>query len=92
MDKHNFTGFKLELTPNCLEVPMILIIDSVATCSIELPSTGEFHVFPDDDRALYHLVMFKMDGAKNNPPELSFHVPVSELERFKKTSILPVIS
>ncbi|CAH6901436.1 conserved hypothetical protein [Vibrio chagasii] len=92
MDTHDFTGFKIDLIPNSPETPMILIFDGVACCSIELPSIGEFHVFPADDRALYHLVQFKMDGAKNNPPEIDFHVPVSEMERFKKTSLLPVIS
>ncbi len=92
MDIYDFTGFKLELVPNCSESPMILIIDGTASLSIELPSTGEFHIFPADDVSDCHLVMFKMNGAKNNPPEVSFHVLVSELEKFKKTSVLPVIS
>jgi hypothetical protein len=92
METKEFTGFKIDLIPNSLETPMNLIFDGVACCSIELPSTGEFHVFPADDRALYHLVQFKFNGAKKNPPELDFHVLVSELEKFKKASVLPVIS
>lgn len=71
---------------------MILMINGAASLSIELPSTGEFHIFPSDDVSDYQLVMFKMNGAKNNPPEISFHLLVSELETFKKTSVLPVIS
>ncbi|WP_281188847.1 hypothetical protein [Vibrio harveyi] len=92
MDIYDFTGFKLELVPNCAQAPMILMINSEAICSIELPSTGEFHVYPAGDGADYHLVMFKMNGAKNNPPEVGFRVLASELEAFKKTSVLPVIS
>ncbi|NAW91725.1 MULTISPECIES: hypothetical protein [unclassified Vibrio] len=92
MNIHNFTGFKFELIPNCAESPMILKIDGTACLSIELPSTGEFHIFPADDVSDYHVVMFKMNGSKNNPPEVSFHVLASELETFKKTSVLPVIS
>ncbi|MCG6230279.1 hypothetical protein [Vibrio furnissii] len=71
---------------------MTLMIDGAASFSIELPSTGEFHIFPADDVSDYHLVMFKMDGAKNNPPEVIFHVLASELESFKNISVLPVIN
>lgn len=71
-DKHNFTGLKLELRPNCLEILMFLIIDSVATCNSELLSTDECYVFPDDDRALYYLVMFKMDGAETTRQKWDF--------------------
>ncbi|WP_017190674.1 hypothetical protein [Vibrio harveyi] len=94
MNIHDFTGFKLELelVPNSAESPMILMIDGAASFSIELPSTGEFHIFPADDVSDYHVVMFKMNGAKNNQPEVSLHVLASELEKFKKTSVLPVIS
>ncbi|WP_326005424.1 hypothetical protein [Vibrio cholerae] len=87
---HNFTGFKLDLAP-CQKTPMSLMIEGVAACTIELPSTGEFHVLPVDDVSDYHLVMFKMDGSKNNTPEIALHVLVSELERFKQVSVLPVI-
>ncbi|HDY7754165.1 TPA: hypothetical protein ACGUPI_004343 [Vibrio vulnificus] len=92
MNIHDFTGFKVELVPNCSESPMNLMIEGAAAFCIELPSTGEFHIFPADDVSDYHLVMFKMNGAKNNPPEVSFHLLASELETFKKTSVLPVIS
>ena len=68
------------------------MIDGVASFRIELPSTGEFHIFPANEASDYHEVMFKMDDAKKSPPEVSFHVLTSELEAFKKTSLLPVIS
>ncbi|MBT2909691.1 hypothetical protein PL84_03725 [Vibrio anguillarum] len=90
MDIHSFTGFKLDLVP-CSEAPMSLMIEGAAACTIELPSTGEFHVLPVDDVSDYHLVMFKMDGSKNNTPEIVLHALVSELERFKQASVLPVI-
>ncbi|EJC6974809.1 hypothetical protein AB8I23_004204 [Vibrio alginolyticus] len=91
MHTHEFTGFKLESVINSPQAPMILIIDGAAFCNIELPSTGAFHIYPPDNGADYHLAMFKMNSATSTPPEVSFHVLVSELEAFKRTSVLPVL-
>lgn len=85
-----FTGFKIELVPYAPQTPMMLIIDSAVGLQIELPSTGEFHVMPTDDLGKFQTVMFKMNAKNNKPPEISFMVSTSEIERFKTVSVLPV--
>ncbi|HFC9430983.1 TPA: hypothetical protein AB5E57_001615 [Vibrio cholerae] len=91
MTTYVFTGFDIELVPNCPNAPMRLIIKNMAALSIELLSTGVFYVQPSDF-GLDHVVMFKMNANTKSTPEISFHIPASEIEQFKKISILPVMS
>ncbi len=90
MSKYEFEGFTLELQPECENAPMIIAIDSAAGFSIDLPKSGAFHFVPLT-QSDFNIVMFKMDNATTNPPELSFNLSNASLEQLKEISLLPVV-